>query len=404
MAEAKQEQTAQQPPSRSISSRALLQKEFKPKTDRARVGGRECRTHARRAGVARDGGRLRRRHRHDQGDHRGDRQEAHRPGQPDPAQRALPAGRERVARPAPSRQQHRDRRDAQDPRHEHLEEGPRARRSRSTRARPGTRARSSRSSTRRSTVSWAASPTAAWSATTTSTTRRADVELLGQIAQIAAAAHAPFIARRGAVADGHGLVAGARQPARSRQDLLVARLRCLALAARVGRREVRRPGHAALPGAPAVRREDQPGRRVRLRGRDRRSAITAKYTWANAAYAMAVNINRSFKLYGWCSSIRGVESGGAVEGLPVHTFPSDDGGVDMKCPDRDRDQRPSRSGAGQLRDYAPDPSQEHRRRRLHRRAVAAEAGGVHRSGCDCQCPARPRACRICSRAAALRTT
>ena len=47
---------------------------------------------------------------------------------------------------------------------------------------------------------------------------------------------------------------------------------------------------------------------------------------------MAVNITRSFKLYGWCSRIRGVESGGAVEGLPVHTFPTDDGGVDMKCP------------------------------------------------------------------------
>ena len=47
---------------------------------------------------------------------------------------------------------------------------------------------------------------------------------------------------------------------------------------------------------------------------------------------MAVNINRSFKEYGWCSRIRGVESGGAVEGLPTHTFPTDDGGVDMKCP------------------------------------------------------------------------
>src|SRR3954471_8225568 len=57
-----------------------------------------------------------------------------------------------------------------------------------------------------------------------------------------------------------------------------------------------------------------------------------RYTWSNAAYAMAVNINRSFKLYGWCSRIRGVESGGAVEGLPTHTFPTDDGGVDMKCP------------------------------------------------------------------------
>ncbi|WP_417903616.1 type VI secretion system contractile sheath large subunit [Caldimonas brevitalea] len=57
-----------------------------------------------------------------------------------------------------------------------------------------------------------------------------------------------------------------------------------------------------------------------------------KYTWANAAYAMATNINRSFKEFGWCSRIRGIESGGAVEGLPAHTFPTDDGGVDMKCP------------------------------------------------------------------------
>src|SRR3546814_12422876 len=57
-----------------------------------------------------------------------------------------------------------------------------------------------------------------------------------------------------------------------------------------------------------------------------------KYCWANAAYAMATNITRSFKLYGWCSRIRGIESGGAVEGLPTHTFPTDDGGVDMKCP------------------------------------------------------------------------
>ncbi|PHM45641.1 T6SS protein Cts1B [Xenorhabdus mauleonii] len=56
------------------------------------------------------------------------------------------------------------------------------------------------------------------------------------------------------------------------------------------------------------------------------------YTWANSAYAMAVNINRSFKLYGWCTSIRGVESGGTVENLPCYTFPTDDGGVDMKCP------------------------------------------------------------------------
>src|SRR4030088_3552095 len=57
-----------------------------------------------------------------------------------------------------------------------------------------------------------------------------------------------------------------------------------------------------------------------------------KYAWMNAAYAMAANINRAFKEYGWCARIRGVQSGGEVEDLPTHTFPTDDGGVDLKCP------------------------------------------------------------------------
>jgi len=65
---------------------------------------------------------------------------------------------------------------------------------------------------------------------------------------------------------------------------------------------------------------------------DTGSADHGKYTWSNAAYAMATNINRSFKEFGWCSRIRGIESGGAVENLPTHSFPTDDGGVDMKCP------------------------------------------------------------------------
>lgn len=65
---------------------------------------------------------------------------------------------------------------------------------------------------------------------------------------------------------------------------------------------------------------------------DTDGADHARYTWSNAAYAMAVNINRAFKQHGWCTMIRGVESGGVVEDLPCHTFPTDDGGVDMKCP------------------------------------------------------------------------
>ena len=57
-----------------------------------------------------------------------------------------------------------------------------------------------------------------------------------------------------------------------------------------------------------------------------------KYTWMNAAFPMGVNINRSHKLFGWGTQIRGVENGGAVLNLPVHTFPTDDGSVAMKCP------------------------------------------------------------------------
>ncbi|HVB67748.1 MAG TPA: type VI secretion system contractile sheath large subunit, partial [Acetobacteraceae bacterium] len=65
---------------------------------------------------------------------------------------------------------------------------------------------------------------------------------------------------------------------------------------------------------------------------DVEGADSSKFCWSNAAYAMATNITRSFKLYGWCTRIRGIESGGAVEGLPTFTFPTDDGGVAMKCP------------------------------------------------------------------------
>jgi len=65
---------------------------------------------------------------------------------------------------------------------------------------------------------------------------------------------------------------------------------------------------------------------------DTAGADHTKYVWTNAAYSMATNVTRSFKLYGWCARIRGAEAGGMVEGLPVHAFPTDDGGVDMKCP------------------------------------------------------------------------
>ncbi len=57
-----------------------------------------------------------------------------------------------------------------------------------------------------------------------------------------------------------------------------------------------------------------------------------KYAWMNASYAMAANIARAHKEYGWTVQIRGVQSGGEVINLPTHAFPTDDGAVDLKCP------------------------------------------------------------------------
>ena len=56
------------------------------------------------------------------------------------------------------------------------------------------------------------------------------------------------------------------------------------------------------------------------------------YCWSNAAYVMGARLTDAFARYGFCTSIRGAEAGGKVENLPAHTFTSDDGDIDTKCP------------------------------------------------------------------------
>ena len=58
----------------------------------------------------------------------------------------------------------------------------------------------------------------------------------------------------------------------------------------------------------------------------------SKYLWGNAAYGFATRLTDAFAKYSWCAAIRGVEGGGLVEGLPTHTFMTDDGEVALKCP------------------------------------------------------------------------
>ena len=57
-----------------------------------------------------------------------------------------------------------------------------------------------------------------------------------------------------------------------------------------------------------------------------------KYLWGNAAYSLGVRMTEAFSMHGWCVAIRGVEGGGLVDGLPTHTFQTDEGEVAMKCP------------------------------------------------------------------------
>jgi type VI secretion system protein ImpC len=57
-----------------------------------------------------------------------------------------------------------------------------------------------------------------------------------------------------------------------------------------------------------------------------------KYLWSNAAYSLGVRLTESFSMHGWCVTIRGVEGGGLVDGLPTHTFSTDEGEIAMKCP------------------------------------------------------------------------
>lgn len=158
-----------------------------------------------------------------------------------------------------------------------------------------------------------------------------DVELLGEMAKIAAACHAPFIAGVAPSVmqmDSWQELTNPRDLTKIFQTPEYAAWRSLResedskyIGLAMPRFLSRLPYGAASDPVDEFAFEE-----------DTEAADSANYCWANAAYAMATNITRSFKSYGWCSRIRGIESGGAVEELPCHTFPTDDGGVDMKCP------------------------------------------------------------------------
>ena len=159
----------------------------------------------------------------------------------------------------------------------------------------------------------------------------ADVELLGEMAKIAASAHAPFISGASPTL----MQMESWQELANPRDLT----KIFLTPEYAAWRSLRESDDAKYVGLCMPRflarapygANTNPVEEFDFE-EDTAGADHSKYSWANAAYAMATNINRSYKMYGWGSRIRGIESGGAVENLPLHTFPSDDGGVDQKCP------------------------------------------------------------------------
>ncbi|MBO8415689.1 MAG: type VI secretion system contractile sheath large subunit [Proteobacteria bacterium] len=158
-----------------------------------------------------------------------------------------------------------------------------------------------------------------------------DIEMLRGMAQIAAAAHAPFIA----AADPSMFNLDSWQELANPRDISKL-FSTPEYAAWRSFRESEDSRYVALTLPRVLSRQPYGPETSPVEGfdfvEDTGAGSSEKYNWMNAAYAMGVNINRSFTDYGWCAHIRGVEAGGVVENLPTHTFPTDDGGVAMKCP------------------------------------------------------------------------
>ena len=158
-----------------------------------------------------------------------------------------------------------------------------------------------------------------------------DLSLLEKISQVAAAAHAPFISAASPALfnwDKFEELSGPRDLSKIFQSVEYAKWksfrdsedsRYVALA--LPHILMRLPyGQASVPVENFNYEEDVDG------------TDTSKYLWGNAAYALGTRLTDAFAKYHWTAAIRGVEGGGLVSGLPVHTFKTDEGDVALKCP------------------------------------------------------------------------
>jgi type VI secretion system protein ImpC len=158
-----------------------------------------------------------------------------------------------------------------------------------------------------------------------------DINLLKMISNVAAAAHAPFVSAASAKLfnlDRFDELATPRDLAKifmgieyaawkSFRESEDSRYVALTLPHVLGR----------LPYGAEFKRVDEFNFEEFVDGKDH-----DKYLWMNAAWAYAARVTDAYAKDGWFARTRGVEGGGKVQDLPVHTFPTDDGDVAMKCP------------------------------------------------------------------------
>ncbi|MEJ2204517.1 MAG: type VI secretion system contractile sheath large subunit [Gemmatimonadota bacterium] len=158
-----------------------------------------------------------------------------------------------------------------------------------------------------------------------------DIELLDKISKVSAAAHAPFLTA--ASSDMFNLesfadLAAPRDMAKVFDTTEYAKWKQF--------RDSEDSRYVALTMPHILLREPYGRDTVPIEAFDYEEAVDGKdhdkYLWGNAAWALGARVTQAFAQHGWCATIRGVESGGLVQGLPVHNFRTDSGEVVMKCP------------------------------------------------------------------------
>ncbi|WP_285300512.1 type VI secretion system contractile sheath large subunit [Burkholderia glumae] len=182
-----------------------------------------------------------------------------------------------------------------------------------------------------------------------------DIEFVTKMAEVAAAAHAPFLAQASTdlfslanfgeldkPRDLKKIFEGEEYEAwREFRDLEDARYVTLALPRALLRLPYGTPTKRSTTPCDGINFDERigaSGKDDTLYGKDASEPLSyAKpapdhLLWGNPAYLLAQRITNAFAHYSWTAAIRGEEGGGLVENLPLYTYTSDNGSTELLCP------------------------------------------------------------------------